>query len=728
MAGRGGDVSSDEDDTLHLHASEEQLVLMALASIDGEAVSAGGDPVGVGDGPTGADERGRSPSVSIRGRLRWPDVVPDLGLGDPLGMRTSDETTGPAPDLIGETRDAPGKCARNRHVWPVDQGGPYDCFTDPTRKLPQFPRRGARGARRRTVPRADRSAGRGITVGEGPVHPYEPVRASRGSVEKSVRPKEPRRVSFKEPRRSSSAKPGVLRASVEAPAIGKIEPRVSPKGSVGQSVQPGAPGGASLGKEGVVGASVEPPAFGKVEPRVSPKDSEVQGGAPVAAVGDASTAKTPSGGREAPDSDRRRGCIIESCSDTTSYLKAHAWEVHLPGVFSRSARGGELAVGRQRLEALKQIAMALEVREGSLSGLLDWLNHRRPRLLENAPCLQGDDERLATSFARYLGQGKPFVGFRLCPVNSVGCLMSWRVLLFLLSHMTPVGRGMLRVTFGEKCAEGVPDPEEVYDAHCHLDRLWAASRVDGWTVEVVTRGIRGASQRLVGICTSYCDPETWPSWDALTALHPNVDVAVGFHPKKVGQFSEEKCRELESLLSHPRVKALGEVGVDHSKGLETAAAQTHVLRRVLPLVGSKQAVVFHARGMKEDVGAEAASKLLLVVARSILSKDQRIYLHCYTGGRNLVDEWVEAFPNVYFGVSRAMDRFSEHQLEGLRRIPAEQLCLETDAPHLAWPGEAFSTPGQVAKVAELVAGVRGWDRAEVLSTTTRNAQRLFGER
>ena len=81
---------------------------------------------------------------------------------------------------------------------------------------------------------------------------------------------------------------------------------------------------------------------------------------------------------------------------------------------------------------------------------------------------------------------------------------------------------MLRVKFGETCAVETPRSERAYDAHCHLDRLWVTSYASEWDLEVLTRG---ATQRLVGVCASYCDPETWPSWEELEKLHPDVDVA-----------------------------------------------------------------------------------------------------------------------------------------------------------------------------------------------------------
>ena len=418
---------------------------------------------------------------------------------------------------------------------------------------------------------------------------------------------------------------------------------------------------------------------------------------------------------------RRRPCIIPDCPGD-SYPKVHAWDSHLPGVFSRRESEMEDNPVRLRfcLEALLEIASLLVPQDASLQGLVGYINGKQPSYLQYGQPT-GIAELPLREWMTFLGLERPVGGFRVYPITSVGGLVHWRVLMWLLSELGPEDRVRLRREHSVGKVSAAVMNGWVYDAHCHLDRLWERHGVRIW-------GPRGREVRdpIMGACTTFCDPESWPSGEQISALHPDIDVAVGWHPKKTTQGRKrERLAQLERILDHPRVVALGEIGLDHTVGFQDWARQNEVLLDILRLARGHQVIMFHARGMPEDIDSEAVLTLLRCLAIKGLSRGRLIYLHCFTGGPNMVERWLEAFPNTYFGFTKLVGEFNSHQREGLARVPGDRILLETDAPHFAWPGEAYSTPGRVSRVAELVAEVRGWQPGECIALARVNAVELF---
>ena len=81
---------------------------------------------------------------------------------------------------------------------------------------------------------------------------------------------------------------------------------------------------------------------------------------------------------------------------------------------------------------------------------------------------------------------------------------------------------------------------------------------------------------LVGTVAIYCDPDTYPTDVKLQELPSSIMVGAGIHPRHARNRSsriESDVRHLRRLLQHPRVIALGEVGLDHTEPIESWASQ-----------------------------------------------------------------------------------------------------------------------------------------------------------
>ena len=93
-------------------------------------------------------------------------------------------------------------------------------------------------------------------------------------------------------------------------------------------------------------------------------------------------------------------------------------------------------------------------------------------------------------------------------------------------------------------------------------------------------------------------------------------------------FIEKSVKDLSEILMNPRVKALGDVGLDHTEPMKHWHLQVDLLHKVLPLLQDHHTLVIHCRGMRNDYGTEV---LLLHVLKKYVRPQHPIHLHCFAG-------------------------------------------------------------------------------------------------
>jgi TatD DNase family protein len=249
------------------------------------------------------------------------------------------------------------------------------------------------------------------------------------------------------------------------------------------------------------------------------------------------------------------------------------------------------------------------------------------------------------------------------------------------------------------------------DTHAHLhDDAFAADRD-----AVLARARAAGVGRLVTIGT---DAESSRAAAALAERHADVYAAVGIHPHDASRADEIALAEVTALAGHPRVVAVGEIGLDYFRNLSPRRAQLDALRAQLALAREvRKPVLLHCR--------DAHAELLEVLAVEGLPERGGI-MHCFSGdvavARRCLDLGLVlsiAGPVTYPNARRLPDV--------VRLAPADRLVVETDCPYLPpqpWRGQR-NEPSYLATTAARVAELRGTDLAALAADTTRNASRCL---
>ena len=214
-----------------------------------------------------------------------------------------------------------------------------------------------------------------------------------------------------------------------------------------------------------------------------------------------------------------------------------------------------------------------------------------------------------------------------------------------------------------------------------------------------------------------CDLETSRTAVSLANAFPFVYAAVGVHPSDCETYSDEVEQELRKLAEDPKVKAIGEIGLDYYwEDNAPAEVQKAVFRRQMELARELELpVIIHDR--------EAHRDCLEIVKEY---PDLKGVYHCYSGSvedaKTLVKlGWMISFTGVvtYKNARKA--------LEVIRWLPMDRIMIETDSPYLT--PEPFrgkrNDSGHVHYVAETIAQVKGMDVEEVVRITTENGKRFF---
>ena len=204
---------------------------------------------------------------------------------------------------------------------------------------------------------------------------------------------------------------------------------------------------------------------------------------------------------------------------------------------------------------------------------------------------------------------------------------------------------------------------------------------------------------------------------SLAEQYPEMRVAVGVHPNSSQSFGERELGDLRELAQHPRVDAIGEIGLDlYWKDVPLAQQQAAFRAQLRLAADLGKPVIIHDR----DAHAEVMD---------ILRTDAPpagVVLHSFSGDAAMMDEAMRL--GFYLGVDGPLTYKKNNGLRALfAAAPLDKILIETDAPYLT-PQPRRGTrnePAYVRWVAEQLAEVRGLTLEEVAQATTANAARLF---
>ena len=205
---------------------------------------------------------------------------------------------------------------------------------------------------------------------------------------------------------------------------------------------------------------------------------------------------------------------------------------------------------------------------------------------------------------------------------------------------------------------------------------------------------------------------------ALAEKYDFVYATVGVHPGYVGDMTEAEIDTLRELASHPKVRAIGEIGLDYhyADGAEPELQKKWFIRQ-LKLAGELNLpVVIHDRDSKGEC--------LEILKEHKISNG---VVHCFSGSAETAREILKLGMMISFtGVLTFKN--AKRAIEACAEIPIERLMIETDCPYMApepHRGERnFS--GYVEFVARKVAEIKGMSFEEVAEITTANAKRFYG--
>jgi len=214
---------------------------------------------------------------------------------------------------------------------------------------------------------------------------------------------------------------------------------------------------------------------------------------------------------------------------------------------------------------------------------------------------------------------------------------------------------------------------------------------------------------------------------ALAERYERIFAAVGVHPHDAKTVTPRVLDELRALARHPKVVAVGEIGLDYYRDLSPRPVQRRAFTDQLALASALELpVVIHSREAHDDVLA-ALREWERARGRGRSKPRPRGVLHSYSAGPERLEEVIELGFSI--GISGPVTFPKADRLRATAAaVPLERLLVETDCPYLTpkpYRGRR-NQPAYVRYVVEAVARARGTSAREVARATTDNARRLFG--
>jgi TatD DNase family protein len=248
------------------------------------------------------------------------------------------------------------------------------------------------------------------------------------------------------------------------------------------------------------------------------------------------------------------------------------------------------------------------------------------------------------------------------------------------------------------------------DTHCHLDAAefeadrdteYARAVAAGVGIQVVPAISRDNFAAVAAACARY--PGCLPAW--------------GLHPMYIGVHRPEHLADLRTRIEAQRPVAVGEIGLDlFVRDLDYATQEFFYVEQLKIARDYDLPVLLHCRKANDE---------LLKHLRRI--KVRGGIAHAFNGSPQQADEFIKLGFKLGFGGA-----FTWPRANNLRRLatslPLDAIVLETDSPDIppVWIGHGRNSPGELPRIAQTLAELRGLDIDTVAQATTCNARGLFG--
>ncbi len=248
------------------------------------------------------------------------------------------------------------------------------------------------------------------------------------------------------------------------------------------------------------------------------------------------------------------------------------------------------------------------------------------------------------------------------------------------------------------------------DTHCHLDAAefdadrdaeYARAVAAGVGIQVVPAISRDNFAAVAATCTRY--PGCLPAW--------------GLHPMYLHVHRPEHLADLRAQIELRRPVAIGEIGLDYFvKDLDPAAQEFFLVEQLKIARDYDLPVLLHGRKANDEL----LKQLRRLRVRGGIA-------HAFNGSPQQADEFIKLGFKLGFGGA-----FTWPRANNLRRLavdlPLDAIVLETDSPDIppAWVGHGRNAPGELPRIAQTLAELRGLDIDSVAQATAHNARTLFG--
>ncbi|MGL5917238.1 MAG: TatD family hydrolase [Culicoidibacterales bacterium] len=250
-----------------------------------------------------------------------------------------------------------------------------------------------------------------------------------------------------------------------------------------------------------------------------------------------------------------------------------------------------------------------------------------------------------------------------------------------------------------------------FDTHCHLNAEQFRGEIEGILENAKQADVK--FMLVVGF-----DRQTIEDAVSLAEAHEHIYAAVGWHPVDAIDLTETDLARIEQLMIHPKVVAVGEIGLDYHWDKSPYEVQQIVFEQQIELaLKYDKPIIVHDRD---------AHQAVYETLKKYAQRGLRGVMHSYSAS----GEMVKAFTELGFMISLSgVVTFKNAKMpkKVAELTPLEYLLIETDAPYLTphpYRGKR-NEPAYVALVAEEIALLKGISVDEVAKATSENAKRLF---